>query len=116
VLWGFYERINLRGDDGNVGIIRSPLRAIVLLDRPRRSLRSRSSRRAGSVRISNSSARSSATVAERRENALPAGYFLLTTVFHKVAVVSSGSQSVLNRFAGVTGVAAEIVRSSRLPM
>jgi hypothetical protein len=24
---------NLRGDDGNVGIIRSPVRAIVLLDR-----------------------------------------------------------------------------------
>ena len=49
--WGKLAVRNLRGDDGNVGIIRSPVRAIVLPDRPRRSLRSRPSRRAGSVRI-----------------------------------------------------------------
>lgn len=30
--WGKPAVRNLRGDDGNVGIIRSPLRAIVLLD------------------------------------------------------------------------------------
>src|SRR5664279_4039390 len=36
--WGKPAVRNLRGDDGNVGIIRSPVRAIVLLDRPRRAL------------------------------------------------------------------------------
>ena len=32
--WGQPTVRNFRGDDGNVGIIRSPVRAIVLLDRP----------------------------------------------------------------------------------
>jgi hypothetical protein len=31
--WGKPAVRNFRGDDGNVGIIRSPVRAIVLLDR-----------------------------------------------------------------------------------
>ena len=34
--WGKPTVRNFRGDDGNVGIIRSPVRAIVLLDRVRR--------------------------------------------------------------------------------
>jgi hypothetical protein len=36
--WGKPAVRNLRGDDGNVGIIRSPVRAIVPPDRPRRAL------------------------------------------------------------------------------
>jgi hypothetical protein len=36
--WGKLAVRNLRGDDGNVGIIRSPVRAIVLPDRPPRRL------------------------------------------------------------------------------
>ena len=36
--WGKPAVRNLRGDDGNVGIIRSPVRAIVLPDRQRVSL------------------------------------------------------------------------------
>ena len=32
--WGQPTVRNFRGDDGNVGIIRSPIRAIVLLDHP----------------------------------------------------------------------------------
>ena len=34
--WGKPAVRNFRGDDGNVGIIRSPVRAIVLLDRIQR--------------------------------------------------------------------------------
>src|SRR2546427_11290225 len=34
--WGKPALRDFRGDDGNVGIIRSPVRAIVLLDRPGR--------------------------------------------------------------------------------
>ena len=36
--WGKLAVRNLRGDDGNVGIIRSPVRAIVLPDRAPRAL------------------------------------------------------------------------------
>ena len=45
---------NFRGDDGNVGIIRSPVRAIVLLDRPtqRALIRLRSVTVGMSIRLS----------------------------------------------------------------